>query len=351
VPVLRVRGRALPSGESVDLFADGDHWTTDPVKNAELVAEGWLLPGLVDAHTHPGAHEPGDPLDEDLLREDLRLHLHSGVTLIRSPGLAGDPPPWFGTDADGPRAVHAGPWMAQHGQFFDGWGVRADPVELAELAAAQAAKSGWAKIIADWDPDDPALSVEALTAIVEAVHAVDGRVAVHSQCAPGGAAAVAANVDSLEHGMCLAPDLLDQMAAQGTALTPTLTAITSGIDEVMKRPDSPRRSWFLDGATVHGDLATAAFEAGVTVLAGTDSEPHGRVADEVRALAAAGVSAHDALGAGSWAARRYLGYPGLEPGAPADVVVYSDDPRADLTQLDAPLAVVTRGQLVNRGSG
>jgi imidazolonepropionase-like amidohydrolase len=71
----------------------------------------------------------------------------------------------------------------------------------------------------------------------------------------------------------------------------------------------------------------------------------------VRALAAAGVSAHDALGAGSWAARRYLGYPGLEPGAPADVVVYSDDPRADLTQLDAPLAVVTRGQLVNRGSG
>jgi hypothetical protein len=45
---LRVRGYALPHGEYVDLYADGDRWTTDPVQNAELVAEGWLVPGLVD---------------------------------------------------------------------------------------------------------------------------------------------------------------------------------------------------------------------------------------------------------------------------------------------------------------
>ena len=48
--VLRVRGRALPDGEFVDLYADGDRWTTDPVAGAELVAAGWLVPGLVDAH-------------------------------------------------------------------------------------------------------------------------------------------------------------------------------------------------------------------------------------------------------------------------------------------------------------
>ena len=123
--VLRVRGPALPGGELVDLYADGDRWTTEPVAGAELVAEGWLLPGLADAHTHPGAAEPGDPLDERLLREDLYRHVASGVTMIRSPGLAGDPPGWFGRDGDVPRAVHAGPWIAQHGQFFDGWGRRA----------------------------------------------------------------------------------------------------------------------------------------------------------------------------------------------------------------------------------
>lgn len=88
---------------------------------AELVvAEGWLLPGLVDAHTHPGAEAPGKPLDEVLLREDLWQHVVAGVTMIRAPGLAGDPPAWFGRDGDVPRAVHAGPWIAQHGQFFDG---------------------------------------------------------------------------------------------------------------------------------------------------------------------------------------------------------------------------------------
>lgn len=341
--VLRVRGRALPSGEFVDLYADGDKWTTDPVPGAELVAEGWLLPGLVDAHTHPGAEAPGDPLDEDLLREDLRQHVSSGVTMIRSPGLAGQPPSWFGQDADVPRATHAGLWIAQHGQFFDGWGRRAEHDELPEIAAAQAAKTGWSKLIADWDPDDDPIPLEVLRAVVEQVHAVGGRVAVHSQQAAGGAVAVAAKVDSLEHGMCLAPELLAQMAEQGTALTPTLSSITGSIEHVRSRPDSPRKTWYLDGAGVHGQLVASAAEAGVTVLAGTDSRPHGRIADEVRALAAAGMRPHDALAAASWGARSYLGLPGLVPGAPADVVVYDEDPRSDFGQLGVPKAVVLRG--------
>ena len=117
---LRVCGYALPDGEPVDLYADGDQWTTDGVASAELAAEGWLVPGLVDAHTHPGAEAPGQALDESLLRDDLHEHVAAGVTMIRSPGLAGYPPAWFGRDNDVPRGVHAGMWIAQHGQFFDG---------------------------------------------------------------------------------------------------------------------------------------------------------------------------------------------------------------------------------------
>jgi imidazolonepropionase-like amidohydrolase len=83
----------------------------------------------------------------------------------------------------------------------------------------------------------------------------------------------------------------------------------------------------------------------VTLLAGTDSRPHGRIADEVRALAEAGVRPEDALAAASWSARSYLGLGGLEVGAPADAVVYDADPRSDLTQLDTPRAVVLRGRL------
>jgi imidazolonepropionase-like amidohydrolase len=344
--VLRVRGNALPQGEYVDLYADGDRWTTDPVAGAELVAEGWLVPGLVDAHTHPGAENPGDPLDHDLLRADLHKHVDAGVTVIRSPGLADDPPDWFGQDPDVPRAWHAGPWIAQFGQFFDGWGRRVDHDKMPALAAEQAARTGWAKVIADWSPDQEAVPVEVMTAIVYAVHEVGGRLAVHSQVADGGAVAVAAGVDSLEHGMCLHPELLNQMAEQGTALTPTLSTLASALDSARDRPDSPRKRWLVGGVEVHPQLVAAATEAGVTVLAGTDSRPHGRIIDEVRALAAAGMRPHQALGAASWTAREYLGLPGLEPGAPADAVVYAQDPRENLGQLAEPLAVILRGRRV-----
>jgi hypothetical protein len=201
VTVLRVRGIALPGAEVVDLYADGDRWTTDPVAGAELAGEGWLLPGLVDAHTHPGAEAPGKPLDEPLLRADLHRHVAAGVTMIRAPGLAGDPPDWFGRDGDVPRAVHAGPWIAQQGQFFDGWGRRASHAELPQQAAAQAARTGWAKVIADWLPGDDPLPAGVLRQVVAAVHAVGGRVAVHSQHAAGGAAAVEAGADSVEQGL------------------------------------------------------------------------------------------------------------------------------------------------------
>jgi imidazolonepropionase-like amidohydrolase len=351
VTAVRVRGFALPDGEYVDLYADGDRWTTEPVAGAELVAEGWLLSGLVDAHTHPGVEEPGDPLDEDVLRADLRRHVDAGVTAIRAPGLAGDPPAWFGAEPDLPRAWHAGPWLARHGDFFDGWGRRADHADLPALAAEQAARTGWAKLIADWQHDEAPVSVEVLRTVVAAVHAVGGRVAVHSQVAEGGAAAVAAGVDSLEHGMCLDPALLTEMAARGIALTPTLAVISHALTASRDRRDSPRKDWLVGGASVHGALVAAAVEAGVTVLAGTDSRPHGRVSDEIAAMVAAGVRPHDALAAGSWTARAYLGLPGLTPDAPADAVVYAEDPRTDLDELTKPLAVVLRGVPVRRTTG
>ncbi|WP_117210082.1 amidohydrolase family protein, partial [Allorhizocola rhizosphaerae] len=312
--VLRIRGFALPEGEPIDLYADGDRWTTDPVPHAELVAQGWVLPGLVDAHTHPGADVRGTPLNEKLLREDLHDHVTAGVTMIRSPGLAGEPPDWFGHDDDVPRAVHAGPWIAQHDQFFAGWGHRATPEEMPLIAAQQAARTGWAKLIGDWLPDDPPIPTDALRAVVEAVHAVGGRVAVHSQHPLGGAAAVAAGVDSVEHGMGLDPALLPRMAELGIALTPTLSVINSGLERIRDTPDSPIKDWYFPAAAAHPALVAAACEEGVTILAGTDSRPHGRVAEEVRALVAAGVPAHHALGAASWAARAYLGLAGLVDG-------------------------------------
>ena len=62
---------------------------------------------------------------------------------------------------------------------------------------------------------------------------------MHSQHAAGGAAAVAARVDSLEHGMELDPALLPRMAEQGTALTPTLGVLLAHLDDVRYPPGRP----------------------------------------------------------------------------------------------------------------
>jgi len=80
---------------------------------------------------------PGQSLDATVRRSDLREHVAAGGTLIRAPGLAGDPPGWFGKAPDVPRAVHAGPWLAQHGQFFGGWGRRVEQDSLPLVASSR----------------------------------------------------------------------------------------------------------------------------------------------------------------------------------------------------------------------
>jgi imidazolonepropionase-like amidohydrolase len=99
------------------------------------------------------------------------------------------------------------------------------------------------------------------------------------------------------------------------------------------------------------ETVRAAYEAGVPIYTGTDaggSLPHGLVAQEVAELVAAGLPPLAALDAATWAARRWLGRPGLVEGAPADLVAYDADPRADVAALAHPAAIVLRGHLVGR---
>jgi imidazolonepropionase-like amidohydrolase len=93
----------------------------------------------------------------------------------------------------------------------------------------------------------------------------------------------------------------------------------------------------------------AAVEAGVPVYAGTDAGggiAHGRIVDEIVALHEMGLSRTDALAAGSWHAREWLGFRGIEEGAAADVIVYDTDPRTDLAALRSPSRIVLRGRVI-----
>ena len=355
---LHVRGVSLPSRKPVELWTDRGRINRSPVPGARMIAaDGFVLPGLVDVHSHPGAPEPGQPLDDSVLRADLLAHRDAGVTAVRVAGAPSRLPGWVGKDAELPRVISAGPWLSTPGLFFPGWGREVAEAELPDAAAEEAAAGdGWVKLRGDWIVDEETvaeprlLPAGVLTEAVRRVHQIGGRVAIHAMHEIACRRAVEAGVDSLEHGLWLDRALLPRMAAQGTALVPTYTPWAGQMDEILGlRP--PARQWFLDGYARLGPLTVAAQAAGVAVLAGTDFRPHGTIAAEVRHLAAGGLSPEAALGAACWTAREFLGLPGLDDGAPADFVVFDRDPLADLHALDHPAHVVLGGRLASPAPG
>ncbi|MDQ1645235.1 MAG: hypothetical protein QOJ50_1419, partial [Cryptosporangiaceae bacterium] len=179
--MFQVRGIVLPDREERSFWIDGDRLRTDPVPGADLDDDGgWLLPGLVDVHTHPGTERPDLPFGDETLRRHLTDHRDAGVLLVRTPGSAARIPAWVDDDPDLPRVRSAGRWLATPGRFVPGFGRDVTEAELVSAAVDEAvSSSGWCKVIADWEFGEPALSLDLLTKVVSAVHAVGGRVAAH----------------------------------------------------------------------------------------------------------------------------------------------------------------------------
>ena len=97
------------------------------------------------------------------------------------------------------------------------------------------------------------------------------------------------------------------------------------------------------------ETIAAAHDAGLPIYLGTDaggSLPHGLVAQEAAELFRAGLSTIEVLTAATWGARSWLGRPGLDEGASADLVVYPADPRAEIAVLGLPEHIVLRGKVV-----
>jgi imidazolonepropionase-like amidohydrolase len=157
-------------------------------------------------------------------------------------------------------------------------------------------------------------------------------------------------VDCIEHGTGLSDELIGLMAERGTALVPTLINIDTFpaiADRASRFPVYAAHMRRLH-ASAYDRVRTAA-EAGVPVFAGSDAGggiAHGRIADEALALHRAGLTAVDAVAATSWRARAWLGLPGLEDGALADLIVYPEDPRIDPRVLTAPSRIALRGRVV-----
>ncbi|MEU9137593.1 amidohydrolase family protein [Streptomyces sp. NPDC048404] len=341
-----LRGAVLPDGVVRDLWTLGDRITFErPSVPADTVADGgFLLPGLVDVHTHPGgAADDETAFDPGIFAEQIAAHRDAGVTALRFPGLLGEIPEELREAPGSPRMITAGRWLAWAGLSRSA-AFHTVTDDLVAVAVAEAkAHDGWCKLMGDWDYEAPPVPYELLRAVVDGVHAAGGRVAAHCQSAAGVLGAARAGVDSIEHGMGMPRECVALMAGHGTAYVPTLTAFAHSAPRVK---DTARGRLWHEGHATMIRRVREAYDAGVTVLAGTDSAPHGNVAAEVGHLIDAGLPSEAAVGAASWTARAFLGLPLPAEGAPADLTVYGADPRKEPGVLRHPRRVVLRGRII-----
>jgi imidazolonepropionase-like amidohydrolase len=358
VTPLHLRGVVLPDGERRDLWVDDRGLLRDDeVPGAQTVTtDGWLVPGLVDAHCHVGLDQHGG-VDEATTEEQALADRDAGALLLRDAGVPVDTH-WIDDRDDLPRVIRAGRHIARSKRYIRNYGAEVEPHELVAEVETQAARGdGWVKLVGDWIDRDagdltPCWPADVAAAAIARAHELGARVTAHCFGEESVADLVAAGIDCIEHGTGITTDVVDAMARQGTALVPTRVQIDNfpayaeqggakfpGYAEHMKALHARADATLL-----------AAHEAGVAIYCGTDAGgvlPHGLVAREVLALhAQVGLPAEVALAGASWAARDWLGRPGLAPGESADLVVYDADPRADLRVLAHPRAVVLRGRVV-----
>lgn len=352
---MRLRGLELPGETEIQLWVADGRISTEPVAGADTVFDGgWIVPGLVDAHCHVGLGDDGEiPLEEAIGQAETERD--AGALLLRDAGSPTDTRSLDDRD-DLPRIIRAGKHLARPKRYSRGFADELeDESQLPDAVAREARRGdGWVKLVGDWIDRGvgdlaPLWSDDVLKAAIDAAHAHGARVTAHvfgEDALPG---LINAGIDCIEHGTGLTDETIALMLEQGTALVPTLINTLENFpgiaDSAARYPAYAAHMRDLH-ARCRGRIA-AAREAGVPVYAGTDAGSmiaHGRIADEVEALKSVGMSSTDALGAACWDARRWLGRPGLEHGASADLLCYSEDPRQGPGVLNRPDLVILRGK-------
>jgi imidazolonepropionase-like amidohydrolase len=346
----------LPDGEVRDLFVVDGVVTYEAQPGAESLVEGWIVPGLVDAHCHVGLGSAGGVSREESEEQALQDR-DAGALLLRDCGSPVDTR-WIDERDDLPRLVRAGRHLARTRRYLRGYAHEVEPDDLPAYVVQEAARGdGWVKLVGDWIEREagdlaPSFPADAFAEAVATAHQHGARVTAHCFGEAVLPILIDAGIDCIEHGTGLSADLVDAMVDRGVALVPTVVQL----DHFPMYADQAGEKFPTYAAHMRDlharreQTIMAAYEAGVAIYAGTDAGgvlPHGLVADEVLELARYGIPAEDALGAASWRAREWLGFDGvLGEGSPADFCVYPRDPLADLTVLREPSRIVLRGRVV-----
>jgi imidazolonepropionase-like amidohydrolase len=352
----KVSGVVLPGGEHRELVVIDGRVSYEPAGKADLVATGWIVPGLVDAHCHIGLD--GHGAVPDVVSEQQALtDRAAGTLLVRDAGSAADTR-WMDERADLPQIIRAGRHIARPRRYIRNYAHEVEPDELTGRVVEEARRGdGWVKLVGDWIDRDtgdlaPSWPAEALRAAIAAAHEQGARVTAHVFGEDALPDLIAAGIDCIEHGTGLSAGLIDEMATKGVALVPTVRQL----ENFPEYAAAGEAKFPLYAAHMRALFARrhetirAAYEAGVEIYAGTDAGgvlPHGLIGTEVSILCSYGLSAVDALGAASWRARSWLGASQLAEGDRADFVVYDADPLLDIGVVSHPSRVVLRGRVVS----
>ena len=339
--VLRPNGAiVIRHGSIVAIDAPRAGWR--PPANARVIElDGrTLLPGLIDAHVHLTL--AGDP------DSNARATLRAGFTTVLDLGSS-DGAGIRLRDAiaagrvEGPRVIAAGSWIGVTGGVceFGGATVR-DAAEAGARARSDLGRgadvlkvcvTGWPKDAVAF-PDSVELKAGPLAAVMSVARSADRPVFAHAIGRAGALLAAEAGARALAH-----TPVVDSAAA--AVLARTGTRVISTLASLGPRPggDEVRRAF--------GILR----KAGVPVVLGTDAGvlAHGKNAEELLALADAGLSPAEALRAATVDAAALLGLRQIGEiavGKAADFVVVEGDPLSDLRTVERPALVVKAGRPV-----
>jgi imidazolonepropionase-like amidohydrolase len=348
-----------------------------PPAGAEMIdlSRATVLPGFIDAHTHIllQGDVTAEDYDEQLLKQSIpyrailaarnaRIALSHGFTAMRDLETEGA----MYADVDvktainrgevpGPRMFVATRAMAPTGMYplvGYSWeldmphGVQVvDGVENARQAVREQVMHGadWIKYYSDhgyfYGPDGVLHShvnfrAEEARAIVEEAHRIGHPVAAHAIGSDGIAAALAAGVDTIEHGDGLTDELIDRLVQQKVFWVPTVTVsvyVAQGRSGNWPKMIDTQRAAF-----------GKALRKGVKIAFGTDAGgfPWTEVnqAREFRYYVEYGMTPMEAIRTATTTAAELLGWGdrigSIEPGKFADIVAVAGDPLADIGELE-----------------
>ena len=217
----------------------------------------------------------------------------------------------------------------------------------------KAAVSGGVFSLAD-EVDTPQFTPAEMAALIDESHRLRKKVAVHCHGDAAARDAIAAGVDSIEHGSFMKPDTLRLLKSKGTYLTPTLMAVEFIMGKIDSYPPAIQAK-ARAAAAARSDMFRNAVKMGVKISFGTDAAvfPHGQNAKEFKLMVDLGMTPVDALKSATSVDADLFGIAQktgtLEKGKLADIVAMPGDPTTDITATERVFFVMKDGKIIRNG--